>query len=83
LIRGFRPNHPWLTLDNEQMLERAGLWERDFETNTEGYTLAAALIFGKDTTIHSILPHYKTDALVRIHNVNRYDDREYYLANIE
>jgi predicted HTH transcriptional regulator len=82
LIKSNNPNHPWLALDNEQMLKKAGLWRKDFQSRNEGYTLAAALLLGKDEIIHSILPHYKTDALVRITNLSRYDDREYIDTNL-
>jgi len=33
------------------MLEVAGLWKRDFQSAQEGYTLAAALLLGKDEVI--------------------------------
>lgn len=49
--------------------------EKDFRTGEEGLTLAAALIFGKDTTIQSLLPAYKVEAMVRIENTDRWDDR--------
>ncbi len=82
LIRSNNPNHPWLALSNKQMLEKAGLWKRDFQTGQEGYTLAAILIFGKAEIIQQILPHYKIDALVRKVNTHRYDDREYIQTNL-
>ena len=82
LIRSNNYNHPWLALNDQQILEKAGLWKRDFQTGQEGYTLAAALLFGKDEVIQQIVPHYKIDALVRIHNMNRYDDREYIQTNL-
>ena len=75
LIRSNQPNHPWLALDDRQMLVKAGLKKRDFKTGEEGYTLSAVLLFGKDDVIQQILPHYKIDALVRIENIDRYDDR--------
>jgi ATP-dependent DNA helicase RecG len=82
LIRSNNPNHPWLALDDKQLLEMAGLWRRDFGSGQKGYTLAAALLLGKDEVIQQILPHYKIDALVRIHNTDRYDDREYIQTNL-
>ncbi|MBA7682303.1 hypothetical protein ES703_90653 [subsurface metagenome] len=75
LIRSNQPNHPWLALDDRQMLVTAGLKKRDFKTGEQGYTLSAVLLFGKDDVIQQILPHYKIDALVRIENIDRYDDR--------
>lgn len=82
LISSNNSNHPWLALNDKQMLEKAGLWKRDFQTGQEGYTLAAALLFGRDEVIQHIVPHYKIDAFVRIHDTNRYDDREYIQTNL-
>ena len=82
LIRSNYPEHPWLLLGNEQLLEKAGLWRRDLLSGIEGYTLAAAMLFGKDETIQQILPHYKIDALVRIIIKDRYDDRLYIQTNL-
>jgi ATP-dependent DNA helicase RecG len=82
LISSNNPNHPWLALDNKQLMEMAGLWRKDFQSGQEGYTLAAALLLGKQEVIQQIVPHYKIDALVRIYNTDRYDDREYIEANL-
>lgn len=70
-----KANHVWLSLDDEDMLKSAGLWKKDFQTGHEGFTLAAVVLLGKESTIQSILPHYKTDAILRIQNKDRYDDR--------
>ena len=75
IIRNNKSDHPWLLVNEEQMLRDSVLWRRDFQTGEEGFTLAAALIFGKDTTIQSILPAYKVEAMLRIHNKDRWDDR--------
>ncbi len=75
LIQNNRSDHPWLQLDKMEIFQNASLWRKDFETGKEGLTLAAALIFGKDSTIQSILPAYKVEAMVRIENKDRYDDR--------
>ncbi|HZX47822.1 MAG TPA: RNA-binding domain-containing protein [Nitrospirota bacterium] len=82
LIRSNNYNHPWLTLNDEQILQKAGLRRHDTEIGKEGYTLAAALLLGKDEVIKSILPHYKIDALVRRVNTDRYDDRDYIDTNL-
>ena len=82
LIRSYNPEHPWLELDDEQMLRMAGLYDRDYKTGKEGYTLAAILLLGKDEAIRSVVPHYKIDALVRKFNVDRYDDRLYIQTNL-
>jgi ATP-dependent DNA helicase RecG len=75
LIRSHQPNHPWLAVDNMQMLRDAVLYWHDYEQNKEGFTMAAALIFGKDLTIQNLLPAYKVEAMVRIRNKDRWDDR--------
>lgn len=82
LIRSNNANHPWLALNDHQMLEMAGLWKRDFQTGQEGYSLAAALLFGNDQIIQQIVPHYKIDALVKKVNIERFDDREYIQTNL-
>jgi len=74
-IRAKRTDHPWLEEDNKGMLRLSNFYRRDFSTGEEGYTLAAALMFGKDETIQSILPAYKIDALLRKENLDRWDDR--------
>ncbi|MDA3939151.1 MAG: hypothetical protein PF693_07565 [Spirochaetia bacterium] len=65
LIRSTAPRHPWLELSNEQLLIPAGFYRKDNQNSVEGYTLADVLLFGKDEVIHSVVPHYKTDALLR------------------
>lgn len=35
LIKSNNPDHPWLSLNDKQMLEIAGLWKRDFQTGQE------------------------------------------------
>lgn len=54
----------------------------DCETGQSGFNLAAVLIFGKDEVIHSILPYFRVDALFKIHNVDRYDDRDNIRTNL-
>jgi ATP-dependent DNA helicase RecG len=50
----------------EVELERAcGLWRKDNQTGKEGYTLATALLFGKENTVLNCCPAYKTDAIYR------------------
>lgn len=75
LIRSNRSDHPWLLVDNLTMLKEAVLWRKDFNSSKEGFTLAAALLFGKETTIQSILPAYKVEAMERRVNTDRWDDR--------
>lgn len=82
LAKNERPDHPWLEMDDEGLLRSAGLFKRDFRTGEEGYTLAAMLLLGKDEIIRNVLPHYKTDAVLRIENTDRYDDRDDIRTNL-
>lgn len=82
LARNQQPKHPWLAMTNEELLRSAGLYKKDMKTGQSGYTLAAVLLFGKDETIQSVVPHYKIDALARIENKDRYDDRDDIRTNL-
>ena len=75
-------NHIWAKMNDEEMLRSANLYAKDFVTGKEGLTLAAILLFGKDETILSCLPHHKTDAIYRIKNLDRYDDRDDIRTNL-
>ena len=75
-------NHAWADMDEEEILRSSGLILTDPDTGREGITLAAILLFGKDSTIMSVLPQYKTDAIYRVKNMDRYDDREVIITNL-
>ncbi|MCD4736879.1 MAG: hypothetical protein K8R53_12615, partial [Bacteroidales bacterium] len=75
LISAINTTHPWLTASNVRILRDVNFIRQDFNTGEEGLTLAAALVFGKDETIGSLLPAYKLDVMVRRENTNRWDDR--------
>ena len=75
-------DHPWKTMSDEELLRSAGLILRDDLTQVEGITVAAILLFGKDSTIMSVLPQHKTDAIFRVENVDRYDDRDVIITNL-
>lgn len=42
----------------------------------------AILLFGKDSTILSALPQHRTDAIYRVKNLDRYDDRDDIRTNL-
>ena len=67
--------HPWVKLTDGELLQSAGLIGEDAETGKIGYNLAAIMLLGRDGVIFSIDPVYRTDALVRRVNTDRYDDR--------
>ena len=75
-------NHAWTGMSEEEILRSSGLILTDPDTGREGITLAAILLFGKDSTIMSVLPQYKTDAIYRVKNMDRYDDREVIITNL-
>lgn len=75
-------NHPWKTLSDENMLRSAGLILTDEYSQIEGVTIAGILLFGKDSTIMSVLPQHKTDSIFRVFNTDRYDDRDIVITNL-
>ena len=74
--------HPWTSMNDQELLKSAGLYGRDIVTGEEGYNLAAIMLLGKDDVILNVAPTYVTDALVRKVNVDRYDDREIIKTNL-
>lgn len=82
LVKNQRADHPWQDMNNEELMRSTGLFKRDHQTGKSGYTLAAVLLFGKDDVIQSVLSHHRTDALVRIENTDRYDDRDDIRTNL-
>ena len=75
-------DHPWKSMSDEEMLRSAGLILTDEYSQIEGVTYAGILLFGKDSTIMSVLPQHKTDAIFRILNTDRYDDRDVVITNL-
>lgn len=77
-----RPGHPWAGMSDMELLKSAQLFQRDYQSGKEGFTLAAILLFGDDNVILSVLPHHRTDALLRRQNIDRYDDRDDIRTNL-
>jgi len=77
-----RENHPWKNMTNLEILRSTKLYAKDYQINQEGFTLACILLFGKDETILSVVPHYKTDLILRKNNMDRYDDRDDVRTNL-
>lgn len=75
-------NHPWATMSDEDMLRSASLYEKNLQTGEEGINLAGILLLGKDDVIASALSYYKTDAILKVDNVDRYDDRDDIRTNL-
>lgn len=62
-------------MDDDELLRASRLWSRDAETGERGFTLAAALLVGSDDLIFDVAPAYRTEALLRRIDLDRYDDR--------
>ena len=77
-----KATHLWANMTNEEILESAGMRLKDQQTSQEGYTLAAALLFGKEKTLTSVVPFYKTDAICRKDESRLYDDRDIVKCNL-
>lgn len=77
-----RKNHPWLSLSDLEFLKSAQLYQTDYETGQSGVTLAGILLLGKDDLILSVIPHHRTDLLLRRINLDRYDDRDFVTTNL-
>lgn len=61
LMRSINRNHPWATLNDEELLKIGGFIGRSFEPQNKGLNYAAVLMFGSENLIQSILPGYKFD----------------------
>ena len=68
----YNPTHPWLEMNNEEMLRSAGFWRRDPLTNQDGYILAVVLLFGKEQTVLNYCPWHRTDAIYRNMSYKRF-----------
>ncbi|MFA5167401.1 MAG: RNA-binding domain-containing protein [Candidatus Omnitrophota bacterium] len=77
-----KANHPWARMSDLELLKSTQLYLRDYQSGKEGLTLAAVLLLGKDATILSVLPHHRTDAILRQINLDRYDDRDDVRTNL-
>lgn len=82
LAKSRKPDHDWLQMSDQDILKSAGLWEKDFSSGVQGYNLAGILLFGKDEVIRSCCPGYVTDAIYRVENLDRYDDRLQVATNL-
>jgi len=79
---GKYPDHPWKYMSDREIVKSAKLYTKDAETEKWGYNLAAVMLLGTDEIIKSICPAYRTDALLRRINTERYDDRQIVETNL-
>ena len=74
--------HPWKNMTDEELVKSAHLFGKDWQTGDEGMTLAGLLLLGREDVIMSVCPTYKTDAILRRVNLDRYDDRAIIYNNL-
>lgn len=60
------PDHPYLALDDKELLSKIGAYRRDRRTKIEGLTLAGLMIFGKETSITEAFPYFHLDYQERL-----------------
>ena len=75
-------DHEWKNMSDTELLRSAGLFGEDKETGKQGYNFAAVMLLGKDEVIRSVNPAYRTDAILRKVNLDRYDDRVIVQTNL-
>lgn len=56
-----KPRHPYLALDDKELLRKLGGWRTDRRTGDEGLTLAGLLMFGKWESIREAMSYYSVD----------------------
>ncbi|MCK5231988.1 MAG: putative DNA binding domain-containing protein [Desulfobulbaceae bacterium] len=78
----WRDDHPWLRMDDMDLLKSAQLYQTDPETGKSGVTLAGILLLGNDRLILTAVPHHRTDLILRKINLDRYDDRDLVTTNL-
>lgn len=61
ILASHKPSHPWLSIDDIELLTKLGGWRRDRKTEKEGLTIAGLLMFGRDEAIREAIPGYHVD----------------------
>lgn len=74
-VRAARADHPWLSMDDGELLKSSRLWSRDPATGEYGFNLAAVMLLGKQEAILDVTPVYRTDVVLQRSGNGRYDDR--------
>jgi ATP-dependent DNA helicase RecG len=60
-FRSRDPDHPYLALNDKDLLQKLGGWFQDRGSGREGLTLAGLLMFGRELPIREALPYYHLD----------------------
>ncbi|WP_130473040.1 RNA-binding domain-containing protein [Candidatus Magnetaquicoccus inordinatus] len=62
----YKPSHPWLDLDEKELLLKLGGWRKDRAQQKEGLTVAGLLMFGHDEAIREAVPAFHIDYRERL-----------------
>ena len=81
-VRINKPQHPWGTMDNLDLIKSAQLYQPHPETGEMGITLAGVMLLAPDDLILKVCPSHRTDLILRKVNVDRYDDRDLVITNL-
>jgi ATP-dependent DNA helicase RecG len=65
-FRSREPDHPWLALDDQGLLQQLGGWYEDRNSAQQGLTLAGLLMFGRELPIREVLPYHHLDYQERL-----------------
>ena len=70
-------DHPWLTLNNSELLKKLGGWRKDKDSGLEGITLAGLLMFGRYESIIDVsaAPNYFVDYREKLNPTQRWSHR--------
>lgn len=81
-VRINKPQHPWGSMDDLDLVKSAQLYQPHPETGKLGVTLAGVMLLGTDDFILKVCPPHRTDLILRKVNVDRYDDRDLVITNL-
>ncbi|VTR63143.1 Divergent AAA domain [Actinobacillus pleuropneumoniae] len=75
LLKAHNPNSSLLTLSDQDLIERIGVFNYDVSANQAGITYAGLLLFGKGNVIKSVFKHFFFEYYEKSEQNNRYDLR--------
>ncbi|MGQ0286588.1 Fic family protein [Pasteurellaceae bacterium 22721_9_1] len=75
LLKAHNSNSPLLTLSDQDLIERIGVFGYDLSNNQSGITYAGLLLFGKGNVIKSVLKHFFFEYYEKSDKNDRYDLR--------
>lgn len=78
-LRAAKGEHPWLALDDQDLLEKLGGWRLDRESGVSGLTLAGLLMFGRSEPLRDpgAAPRFMIDYREKLSPDVRWTDREH------